>query len=304
VGSTSPPWASLLLAVFLSAPAQADLDTALRSHPDGAALRALWLEGQQLERDHLAGAAERWETLVHEMPGEAEPHWRLARARWRQGERLPPDQKAARLDHFRRARELASEGLALDPKCAECMFWRAASLGRISTSEGVVGSARQAPAIANLLDRAIALRPTHRDSDDNTTLGNLYHFSAAFYRLVPDWLWLSWVLGVRGDKERSVEYSRLAVAMSPTRLDYQVELGAGLLCLGASDARDDLVREGLAVLRHSETLTPFPEVRLDRRYAQLLILHPERGCSYTRDGWIELHEEDLRAARDTEGTAR
>ena len=299
----APLLVSLLL-LIASAPARADLEAALASHPEGAALRALWLEGRQLEREHPPAAAERWERLAQALPSESEPLWRIARFEWRRAERLPIDQKAARLAHFQRAQERARQGLALDPRCAECMFWLAAAIGRISTTQGVVGSARQAPVIADLLDRAIALRPTYRDSADNTTLGNLYHFSAAFYRLVPEWRWLSWVLGVRGDKERSVQYSRRAVAISPSRLDYQVELGAGLLCLGTDEDRADLVREGLAVLRHSQTLVPFPEVRLDRDYARLLIEQPERGCSYARDGWVELDERAVHAdtgGRDGDG---
>jgi tetratricopeptide (TPR) repeat protein len=294
------PAAPLLVALLLviaSAPVRAELEAALASHPDGAALRALWLEGKELERDHLRAAAERWERLALALPGEAEPLWRIARAEWRRGERLSIDEKSARLDRFRRARAQAAQGLALDPRCAECMFWLAAALGRITTTEGVVQSARQAPVIADLLERGITLRPTYRDSADNTTLGNLYHASAAFYRLVPDWLWLSWVLGVRGDKERSVEYSRQAVAISPSRLDYHVELGAGLLCLGTDDDRAELVREGIEVLKHSESLTPFVEVRNDRSYARLLIEQPERACSYTRDGWMEVDEDIARAAR-------
>jgi tetratricopeptide (TPR) repeat protein len=286
-----------LLLLVASAPVRAELEAALASHPDAAALRVLWLEGKQLERDdHLRAAAERWEGLAQALPGEAEPRWRIARSEWCLGERLSLDQKAARLDHFRRAQAQAAQGLALDPRCAECMFWLAAALGRITTTEGVVKSARQTPVIAGLLDRAIALRPAYRDSADDTTLGNLYHASAAFYRLVPDWLWLSWVLGVRGDKERSVDYSRRAVAISPSRLDYQVELGAGLLCLGSDEDREDLVREGIEVLKHSESLTPFAEVRRDRTFARLLIEHPERACSYTRDGWVEIDEDIVRAA--------
>jgi hypothetical protein len=175
------------------------------------------------------------------------------------------------------------------------MFWRAAALGRITTTEGVIQSARLAPVIADLLRRAIALRPTHRDGPDDTTLGNLYHFSAAFHRIVPEWVWLGWVLGVRGDKERSVDHSRRAVAISPTRVDYQVELGAGLLCLGTSRRREELVREGAEVLRRSQSLAPFTEARLDMAYAQVLLEQPQRACSYARDGWIEIDEGDVAA---------
>jgi hypothetical protein len=181
------------------------------------------------------------------------------------------------------------------------MFWLAAALGRIRTTQGVLDSARLAPVIADLLQRAIALHPTHRDSPDDTTLGNLYHYSAAFYRIVPDWFWLSWVLGVRGDKERSVDFSRRAVAISPQRLDYQVELGAGLLCLGTRKGHSDLVREGEDVLRQSQSLEAFAEASLDATYTQLLLERPDRACSYARDGWIDVGEGEVRGAMLRDG---
>jgi hypothetical protein len=295
----APPLA--LLAAFAVAaaalPARADLAGALAARPDGEPLRALWLESRALEQDdRLDAAADRLARLAAALPGEAEPRWRLSRIDWRRGERIPPAQKAARLARFRSAEQHARESLALAPRCAECMFWLAAAIGRITTTEGVVESARSVPVIADLLARAIELRPTHRDGPDDTTLGNLYHYSAAFYRLVPDWFWLSWVLGVRGDKARSVDFSRRAVAISPGRLDYQVELGAGLLCLATRDGDEKLLREGREVLRHSQSLAPFVEARLDMTYAQLLLEQPERACSYARDGWIEVGEGEVRAA--------
>lgn len=288
-----------LLAILLaaaSAPAKADLARAVDGHPDGTALRALWLEGRALENgERLATSIERFEQLAGVLPAEPEPRWRLARLEWRRSERLPAAHKEERLAGFRRAETHARASLALDERCAECMFWLAASLGRITTTQGVVQSARLAPVIADLLTRAIALRPTHRDSADDTTLGNLYHFSAAFYRIVPEWVWLSWVLGVRGDKERSVDYSRRAIAISPARVDYQVELGAGLLCLGTTRRRPDLLAEGAAVLRHSQSLAPFTEARVDMTLARVLLESPERACSYARDGWIDIDEADVAA---------
>lgn len=291
------PLLLLLLFALASSPAHADFASVLATHPNGAALRALWLEGQASEReDELDVSAERWEQLARAMPGEAEPLWRLSRIEWRRAERLAPDRKAERLAGFRTAEAHARACLAFAPRSAECMFWLAAALGRITTTLGVLESARLAPVVADLLERAIALRPTHEDGPDDTTLGNLYHYSAAFYRLVPDWFWLSWVLGVRGDKERSVDFSRRAVAISPQRLDYQVELGAGLLCLGTYERRAELVREGKEVLRHSQSLEAFAEARLDMTYAQLLLERPDRACTYARDGWIEVGEGEVRGA--------
>ncbi len=302
------PLLLLLAFCLVAAPgvAHAEFENAVSAHPDATALRALWLDGRERESDdQLDVSAERWEELARALPAEAEPRWRLARIEWRRAERLPADHKAERLERFQTAETHARACLELAPDSAECMFWLAAALGRITTTQGVVESARFAPVIADLLTRAIALRPTHRESPDDTTLGNLYHFSASFYRIVPDWFWLSWVLGVRGDKERSVDFSRRAVAISPQRLDYQVELGAGLLCLGTRKGRAELVREGKDVLRHSQSLAPFAEAQLDLTYARLLLERPERACSYARDGWIDVGEGEVRGAmlrrRDRDG---
>src|SRR5690606_37185918 len=119
--------------------ARADLEAAFAARADGDALRALWLEGRALERaDDLAAAAERFTRLAEALPDEAEPRWRLARVEWRRGERLAPERSEQRLAHFRRAEQEARRSLDLDLRCAEGMFWLAAALGRLTTTEGVI----------------------------------------------------------------------------------------------------------------------------------------------------------------------
>lgn len=263
--------------------------------PENVSLRLIWAEGEQLEgKLRLLGATQRYEHAAQAFPGRAYPLWRIARNYWRLGENLPVEDRAGRIRYFEQAERYARRGLELEPNCAACMLWRAASLGRLATTRGMVSGARQASTIASLLERGIALAPAERDSDSNSTLGNLYYAAAAFYRLVPDWIWLEWVIGVRGDKERSVEYSRRAVALAATRLDYQVELGADLLCLGTSRGDDERVREGREVLRHSQQLEPQLETDgIDMAYAQILIRQPEKACTYARDGFVDLEQVGL-----------
>jgi hypothetical protein len=98
-----------------------------------------------------------------------------------------------------------------------------------------------------------------------------------------------------------VDFSRRAVAISPQRLDYQVELGAGLLCLGTRKGHSDLVREGEDVLRQSQSLEAFAEASLDATYTQLLLERPDRACSYARDGWIDVGEGEVRGAMLRDG---
>ena len=75
--------------------------------------------------------------------------------------------------------------------------------------------------MAGLIDRGIALQPTSRDNEWNTTLGNLYYAASAFYRVAPDWPGVEWVIGTRGDKDRALDYIERAIAISPMRVDYQ-----------------------------------------------------------------------------------
>jgi hypothetical protein len=40
----------------------------------------------------------------------------------------------------------------------------------------------------------------------------------------------------------------------------------------------------------------FAEAQLDMTYTHLLLDHPERACSYARDGWIDVGEGEVRGA--------
>ena len=217
---------------------------------------ALEQEGRALERDQpmqaverYLAAARRFEAVAGQHPDWAQPLWRSARGLWMAGDTLPLEAKDERIRRFEAAEALSSRGIAVDPECAECMLWKFASMGRLRTTRFVWTSLRQVPEMAALLDRAIALRPSYREDAENSTLGNLHYSSAIFYRVLPDSFWVDLLLGVRGDKDRALYHIQTARSMHPGRLDYQIELGSQLLCLGS--VREDPLRllEGREVHR-------------------------------------------------------
>jgi hypothetical protein len=120
-------------------------------------------------------------------------------------------------------------------ECGECVLWKLAAMGRLATTGGVMHSMGTAAPIADMIDRGIELEPTHDDGRTNVSLANLYYAGAAFYRIVPDRFWMNWVVGVRGDKERSLEYIQKALEISEPRVDYQVEFGAIKQALTAAE---------------------------------------------------------------------
>ena len=260
--------------------------------PLAPVLLAAWQQGLAAEqREELEESSRHYELLARALPESPTIRWRIARNFWRLGERLPVEDRTGRLELFHQSERWADAALETDPKCGECVMWKIAAMGRVATTSGVFESASRASKIAELIEYGIALNPTHADSEANATLGNLYYAGSAFYRVVPDWFWLKLLIGVRGDNERALEYIRKAIEISENRLDYQVELGAVLLCIGSDDDDPMRITEGRDVLRHAVKLENFQSTdSLDREHAHVLIAAPERACGYSRDGWIDLTE--------------
>jgi hypothetical protein len=252
--------------------------------------RALWREGLDLERrGRLLESARRYEVIVSAVPEEAYTYWRTARNYWRIGENYPADLKLERGRYFDLAEEWAGRGLEVDPHCAACMLWKFVSMGRQATTRGLLTAAGDVREMDELLRRGIRLAPSHRDNEGNMTMGNLYYAGAVFYRVIPEWWWLKWVVGVRGDKEKSVAYARRAVALAPVRVDYRVELGASLLCRGLEEGDSGQVAEGEEVLKGVRHLGDFLSTDpLDKSHAEVLIAFPGRACGYSRDGFIDV----------------
>ena len=253
-------------------------------------LRRLWSEGLDLERQELLlDSARRYELIVGEVPEESYTYWRIARNYWRYGESLPTESVDQRLHYFELAESWAGRGISIDPDCAPCMLWKFVAMGRQATTKGLLSAVGDVREMQRLLRRGIELKPDHADNEGNATLGNLYYAGAVFYRVIPDWFWLRWFLGVRGDKERSLEYARKAVDLAQVRVDYRVELGAALLCLGVDDDRSEAIAEGVEILEAARQLPPYLSTdHLDRAHAAILIESPEKACGYSRDGFIDM----------------
>ena len=106
---------------------------------------------------------------------------------------------------------------------------------------------------------------------------------------MPDWWWLRFFTGVRGDKEKSLSYARRAVEISSTRVDYRVELGAVLLCLGTANRDPSRLAEGKAVLEQARVLDDFLGTDVvDKEHAATLLETPDLACGYSRDGFIDI----------------
>jgi hypothetical protein len=260
---------------------------ALRLEPAQA---QLWSEGLALETsESFTASNQRYEQLAAAHPESAFLAWRIARNHWRNGERLPPEAKDERRASFTRSLEWAERSLERDPRCGECVLWAVLSRGRLATTAGVITSVPMVAPMAGLLDRGIALQPTTRDNEWNTTLGNLYYAAAAFYRVAPDWPGVEWLIGTRGDKERALDYIERALAISPMRVDYHLEHGVVLTCIGVERGDEDTVERGRRELTAAREMPHHLGTdEVDQKNAEILLAKPELACGYSRDGFIDL----------------
>ena len=305
-------------------PAQADAPAAAPSEPSFEAppeelsvedLERYWSEAVEIElramsaddegddlsalAEELLRAAYYFERNAESPSGDPNGHWRAARATWLSGELLPLDDedKKVKMARFVQAEALADRAVAANPRCGECVLWKFIAMGRVRTAEGAMGAARAVPEMAKLLDRALELKPTHNDGPNNSSMGNVHYSIAIFYRILPDWWFVKWVLGVRGDKERALRHARMALDLHPNRLDYRIELGTQLLCIGSDKKDRKRLAEGQRVMR--EAIAWAPETEDQRReiyFAKQLLAEPKKACGYTGDQIVEIDEKEAKKA--------
>jgi len=256
-------------------------------------------DGRDVEElsHELDRAAQDFARVAQSPSGNPSGYWRAARATWLAGEILPLEAKEAKVARFEQAEALTDLGLAANPDCAECMLWKFIAMGRLRTTQGMMDAARAVPEMARLLDRALEIGPTHVDNADNSSLGNLHYSSAIFYRLLPDWFFIKWMLGVRGDKQRALEHSLKALELHPNRLDFRIEVATQMLCIGTS--KKDKVRlvEGRRLMQEAiETVPETEDQRREIHFAKVLLEEPKKACGYTGDQIVEIDEKEARKA--------
>jgi tetratricopeptide (TPR) repeat protein len=292
------PWARALCAAIAAAalmgaapgaPAD-DLPAPIAALGLDPAQTALWREGLALEvRESFLASNQRYEQLAAAHPESAFLAWRIARNHWREGERLSVEAKDDRRAAFSLTLEWAERSLARDPDCGECVLWAVVARGRLATTAGVVESVPIVAPLAGLIDRGIALHPSSRDNEWNTTLGNLYYAASAFYRVAPEWPGVEWVIGVRGDKDRALDYIERAIAISPMRIDYHLEHGVVLTCIGTERGDAAALERGRRELAGLRTMSHHLGTdTVDQKNAEILLAKPELACGYSRDGFIDL----------------
>ncbi len=256
------------------------------SDPD---IAARWREGLRLEaEDDFLGAARAYEEIVERVPDKSHTYWRIAKSYWLYGSHLAREDTTGRTRYFTLTEQWADRGLAADARCGECCLYKVAGMGGLIRLKGSVLAATQASTIGELLERGITLVNQQPHPEANPELEELYFAAAEFYKSVPEWFWLKWVIGVQGSRRRALDYMRKANAIAGERPSYMVEFGALLLCFGKTENDPAATAEGVETLRKVMALeTDDRDDAIDREHARILLAQTDQACGYSRAEWIE-----------------
>jgi tetratricopeptide (TPR) repeat protein len=232
-------------------------------------------------------------------PNLAELYWRKARNIYVRLESVPRDQKPDKetlVEFYVEIEALADRCIELDENDGSCWLWKGIALGRRATTEGVLSSFWIGDRVEKAWLRAIELKPTYRmENGLDNALGNCYHALGMYYRTVPEWLCyfpLKQIVGTCGDKQKSIEYQRKAVALEPKRIEYLRGLAVSLLCHGQTYEKPEEIEEAKKIMKEILALPEGkPSEKIDKEHVKMLLGEPSLACGYQRDAQQETDRE-------------
>lgn len=256
----------------------------------------LWMAGNYDGSDQALGQAQ---SLC---PDRAELYWRQARNDFSRIEAIPRERKPGRVAlmlRYRNIEKLADRCIDLDPNDGNCWLWKASSVGRRATTQGMLKSLSEAREVEKYLLKAERLSPRYRSSDGTSNaLGDVYDALGQFYRMLPEWLCtigIKQVVGVCGNLKKSISYLRKAVAREPTRIEYKKDLAVSLICHGQKEEKPDRIEEGKKILASLASMKSVKKTdEIDKQHAKMILADLSLACGYSRDGQQEQSQEAYR----------
>jgi len=258
----------------------------------------LFLENKFDEVDAKLGA------VMKKCPKLSEPYWRKGMNIYERYEKIPRDQKPSKEDLIKKYEELeawADKGIEINENDSGCWHWKGAGIARKGTTKGVLNMLWAASKVEDAWLKAAELENPHRAHNGYYSgKADTYYAMGQYYRVVPEWLKyfpFKQIFSTHGDKKKSIEYQRKAVAIEPKRVEYHKELAISLICHGNSYNIPDEIEEGKKILINLNSLPTIKETdKIDKEHARMLLKDLSLACGYVRDKQQEVSEEEYEKA--------
>jgi tetratricopeptide (TPR) repeat protein len=207
------------------------------------------------DRENPAAAARAvamWEARVAASPEDVDSAWKLARAHYWMGTNGPgtrDEKKRALEDGMAAARHVIDRA----PGRPEGHFWLAANMGALAEAHGLRQGLRYRGAIKTALETVLRLDPAYLDGSADRALGRWYFKVPGLFG---------------GNKRRSEEHLRKALAYNPDSVITRVFLAETLLDLNRKDEARRELEAALAAPLDPEWA---PEDRVFKQQARRLL---------------------------------
>jgi len=240
------------------------------------------------------------DAVMKKCPKLSEPYWRKCMNIYERYEKIPRDRKPPKEDLVKAYEELeawADKGIELNENDAGCWFWKGSGIGRQGSTKGILTMLWAASEVEGYWLKAAELENPHRAYNGYYSgKADTYYALGQYYRLVPEWMKhfpFKQIFGTHGDKKKSIEYQRKAVAIEPERVEYHKELAVSLICHGNSYNNPEEIEEGKKILINLNSLPAIKETdKIDKEHARMLLKDLSLACGYNRDKQQELSIEE------------
>ena len=209
------------------------------------ALRAAGFEKPATEQS-LRRQLELLEIISKAEPEWIDGYWMRGEAAFQLGNSMtsPKNMKESRAI-FVKGQEATETCLKKAPDNPLCKMFLGASLGKISSIDGIFSSLRRASVVEGLWLEVVKSGVDYQLNPASSLQGAARYALGLYYRLVPDSFILKMMFGARGDIKKSVAFHKESVEMDGGNSCNLMMLGVSEICAAKADVKDKLTQDGL-----------------------------------------------------------
>ncbi|MBI2069731.1 MAG: tetratricopeptide repeat protein [Elusimicrobia bacterium] len=191
-----------------------------------------------------------WESALKAESENYESLWKLARAYYWLGNRLPEKEQ---LNIFTKGKEYAEKAVKTKPGGVEGHYWLGVCLGRYGETKGILKSLMLVKPIRDEMETVLKFDPRHAGA---------YHVLGVLHRKAP-----GKPLSI-GNRKKALHYAKKAVELDPGSIKYALGLGEAYEALGEDEKAVEAFEEVKKMPPNPEYL---PESLEDKETAEKLI---------------------------------
>jgi tetratricopeptide (TPR) repeat protein len=275
--------------VWVSSPARAESVSELFKKAEKLADEEKYEESNEL-----------FKQVMEKQPDHPDVYWKIAMNYYDMGERIDIDaNKAKKLEMYEKCEEWARKGYKKDPDLADNAFWMAVGISQQIQTKGIAQSLIADRSVAEKIEKyyleAVKADEYHYKTDNANTISSAHYALGIFYRKMPSFPGVGFILGVSGDMDESVEHHQKALELFPDNVEYNKEMGVSYLCRGQKEDNAEDMRKGTEYLQKVLELPAENKLdKIDKKDAQRLLDDPSLACGYSRVQQEEVSAGDIK----------